>query len=152
MDNGYVNGYIERKSKGVYLGSLSIEGIDISPITGVYFKQDNENYLWLKRQKILEYDDNTMVYKERDARPKWECYLKKQLDNNAVAYKGEFYFLRFRFSIVGMWDNILGVDDKHQRLNLFVERLPMTQQTIINSINKRKRDEQERRRNKGRME
>jgi hypothetical protein len=46
--------------------------------------------------------------------------------------------LRFRYSIVGVWDNILGKDK--QRLNLFVERLPMSQQTIVNRINERKRD------------
>ena len=45
-------------------------------------------------------------------------------------------FLRFKYSIVGVWDNVFGKDK--QRLNLFVERLPMSEQTIINSNNERK--------------
>jgi hypothetical protein len=35
-----------------------------------------------------------------------------------------------------VWDKILG--NEKQRLNLFVERLPMSQQTIVNSINEQK--------------
>jgi hypothetical protein len=45
--------------------------------------------------------------------------------------------MRFKYSITGVWDKILGNDK--QRLNLFVERLPLTQQTIINSINESKK-------------
>jgi hypothetical protein len=55
-----------------------------------------------------------------------------------VAYKGEFAFMRFRFSITGVWDKVLGKDK--QRLNLFVERLPLPEQTIINSINEAKKN------------
>lgn len=141
-DNGYINGFIERNLNGTYTGQMFIEGINISPINGVYFKQDGENYLWLKRNKILEYNDTTMSYKERDAKPAWEAYLKKEVNNSAVAYKGEFMFMRFRFSIVGIWDKVLGTDKNH-RLNLFVERLGIDKQNIINTINERKRNEQD---------
>ena len=138
--DGYINGFIERVSGGSYRGRLSIDGVDISPIDGVYFKEGATNYLWLKRRRILEYDDVTDTYKERDAKPKWESYLKKQSTDGVVAYKGEFVFMRFRFTIIGVWDRILGKDKRH-RLNLFVERMSINQQTIINSINERKRNE-----------
>lgn len=137
---GYINGYVERKERGAYLGSLNIEGIALSPIQGVYFTDEGNNYLWLKRKRVLEYDAESQTYKEREASPKWEAYLKKEIDGSVVAYKGEFNFLRFRFSIVGVWDRVLGTDKK-QRLNLFVERLPMGKQTIINGINERKRED-----------
>ena len=133
----YVNGYIERCAGGTYEGRITIDGVSLEGgIVGMYFKRDERNYLWLKRKCILEYDNKTMSYKEREAKPSWECYLQKQMDDNTVAYKGEFTFMRFRFSIVGVWDRILGTDKQH-RLNLFVERLPMSQQTIINGIKER---------------
>lgn len=134
MIDDYINGYVERKKDGTYGGSLTIEGINLQGgITAVYFKDEDENYLWIRRKKVLEYDFESQVYRERDAKPQFEAYLKKQLENNAVAYKGEFAFMRFKYSITGIWDKVLG-NDKH-RLNLFVERLPLSQQTIINSIN-----------------
>lgn len=136
-DNGYTNGYIERRQGGTYDGSVTIDGITLPSIEAVYFRDNGENYLWLKRKKVLDYDYETQTYKEREVKPQWEAYLKKQLDNDTVAYKGEFFFMRFKYSIVGVWDRILGNDKK--RLNLFVERLPMSQQTIINSINELKR-------------
>ncbi|MBQ1758770.1 MAG: hypothetical protein IIZ94_03705 [Prevotella sp.] len=132
-------GYIERGQNGRYGGKVNIEGVVLDGVVGVYFKKDGDSYLWLRREKVLEYDDKTMTYKEREARPQWEAYLKKQMDNDAVAYKGEFNFLRFRFSIVGVWDRILG-NDKRQRLNLYVERLPTSHQVIINAINKAKQN------------
>ena len=137
MNDDYINGYIERKQGGHYEGKLSIDGILLPSITATYFKDDGKNYLWIRRKKVLEYDFETQTYKEREARPQFEAYLKKQLDNGAVAYKGEFAFMRFKYSITGVWDKILGNDK--QRLNLFVERLPLTQQTIINSINESKK-------------
>ena len=143
MDNfDYINGFVERKVNGHFEGKLCFEGgIDLSPIEAQYFKKDTTNYLWLKRKPILEYDPNTMTYRQREREPRWEVYMEKQqTDNNVIAYKGEFKFMRFAFSIVGVWDAILG-KDKKQRLNLFVERLPMSQQTIINNINERKRNE-----------
>lgn len=137
MSDEYVNGYVERKQGGHYEGKLSIDGILLPSITATYFKDDGENYLWLRRKKVLEYDFESQAYREREARPPFEAYLKKQLDGNTVAYKGEFVFMRFKYSITGVWDKILGNDK--QRLNLFVERLPLTQQTIINSINESKK-------------
>ena len=137
----YVNGYVERKSGGSYEGVLRFEGgIDLSPIQAVYFKKDGSDYLWLKRKPLLEYDEKTETYRRREREPRWECYLKKQMDGNTVIYKGEFTFMRFKFYIDGVWDGVLGLDEK-QRLNLYVERMPMSMQTIINGINERKRNE-----------
>ena len=134
MIDDYINGYVERKKDGTYGGSLTIEGINLQGgITATYFKDDGENYLWIRRKKVLEYDFESQAYHEREARPPFEAYLKKQLNDGTVAYKGEFAFMRFKYSITGVWDKVLG-NDKH-RLNLFVERLPLSQQTIINSIN-----------------
>ena len=139
MIDDYVNGYVERKQGGKYEGSLTIEGIMLPSISAVYFKDGEESYLWLRRKKVLDYDFESQTYKEREAKPQFEAYLKKQLDGETVAYKGEFIFMRFKFSITGVWDKILG--NEKQRLNLFVERLPMSQQTIINSINQSKRND-----------
>ena len=133
------DGYVQRNSDGSFGGAIKIEGVDLSPIEAVYFKRDGDTYLWLKRKPLLEYDHKTESYKERQKEPRWECYLKKQLEEGAVAFKGEFIFLRFRFNIVGVWDAVLG-NDKKQRLNLYIERLPLSQQTIINNINERKRN------------
>jgi len=139
MTNDYVNGYIQRTKKGSYEGRVTIDGVALPTIIAVFFRDGAENYLWLKRKRVLEYNFESQTYKEREAKPQWECYLLKQLDGNTVAYKGEFVFLKFRYSIIGVWDRVLGNDK--QRLNLFVERLPMTEQTIINANNERKRNE-----------
>ena len=136
MIEDYINGYIQRSQGGSYDGKITIEGILLPAISAVFFKDNGENYLWLKRKKVLDYDYESQTYKEREAKPQWEAYLKKQIDNDTVAYKGEFFFMRFKYSITGVWDKILG--NEKQRLNLFVERLPMSQQTIINSINEQK--------------
>jgi len=137
-DYGYINGYIERRSGGRYDGSVSVQGIDLSPIEATFFTDDYcEKYLWLKRKPIMEYDLESQSYKTRQRRPSFEAYLKKCSDDGVVAYKGEFMFMRFKFSIVGVWDSVLGKDS--QRLNLFVERLPMSQQTVLGKINERKR-------------
>ncbi len=133
----YSNGYVERKAGGLCEGELTIEGITLSPIEGTYFKEDLQQYLWLKRKPILEYDEETMTYKKRQRQPKWEAYLKKCSDSSQVAYRGEFIFFKFCFTIVGIWDAVLGKDK--QRLNFFIERMPTTQQTIINAINERKK-------------
>lgn len=135
----YINGFVEHNKDGSYKGSLTIDGIALQGgITAVYFKDDGESYLWLRRKKVLEYDFESQSYKEREAKPQFEAYLKKQVDNGSVVYKGEFIFMRFKYSITGMWDKVLGKDK--QRLNLFVERLPLAQQTIINSINESKKN------------
>lgn len=136
MYDDYISGYLECDTHNEYIGQLSIEGIDISPITGVYFKQDGVTHLWLRRCKVVEYDLDTATYSRREASPFFEAYLKKTAADGVVAFKGEFTFLRFKFSIVGVWDAVLGTDKRH-RLNLFVERLPINQQTIINKINER---------------
>lgn len=135
---GYTNGYIEKKSKGTYEGILNIDGIDISPIEGVYFKKDGNQYLWIKRKDLLEYDNERMVYFKRQRKPYWETYLTKQ-SKGTINYKGEFFFLHIRYSIVGIWDAIF--KQEKQRLNLFVERLPMKEQTIINRIYERNNNE-----------
>lgn len=145
---GYINGFVERKTGGGYEGHISIERIDLSPLECVFFKDENgDNYLWLKRKPIMDYDFATQSYTTRKRKPHFEAYLKKQMDDDGVvAYKGEFVFMRFKFSIIGIWDVVLGSDLKHQRLNLFVERLPLSQQTILNSINERNIENEGRRR------
>ncbi len=142
MNDNYVNGHIQRSREGVYQGSLTIDGVNLEGgIEATYFTQDGKNYLWLKRKKMMEYDFESQTYRTRKREPQWEAYLEKQVEGNTVAYKGTFTFLRFRYSIVGVWDKILGNDK--QRLNLFVERLPMAQQTILHGINERRRKEQQ---------
>lgn len=136
MVEDYINGYIQRSQGGSYDGKITIDGILLPAISAVFFKDDGENYLWLKRKNVLDYDNESQTYKEREAKPKWEAYLKKQIDSDTVAYKGEFFFMHFKYSISGVWDKVLG--NEKQRLNLFVERLPLSQQTIINSINEQK--------------
>ena len=131
----YINGYIERKSGGQYSGSVVVDGIDLSPIQCVSFKQDGKNYLWLRRKDMLVYDEKTQQYLTKKREPRWEAYLEKQMDGNTVAYKGEFYFLMFKYEIVGVWDSVFGKEKS--RLNFFIERLPMERQDIINGINKR---------------
>ena len=136
MIDGYINGFIERKNEGRYEGRITIDGVTMPSISAIFFKEGSESYLWLKRKKILDYDFESQTYKEREAKPQWEVYMKKQLEDNVVAYKGEFFFLHFKYSIVGVWDKVLGIDKK--RLNLFIERLPLSQQTVINAINEQK--------------
>ena len=136
MVEDYINGYIQRSQGGRYEGKITIDGISLPSISAIFFNDGESNYLWLKRKKVLDYDFESQTYKEREARPQWEAYLKKQIDNDTVAYKGEFFFMHFKYSITGVWDRILG--NEKQRLNLFIERLPMSEQTIINSINKQK--------------
>lgn len=134
--NNYCNGHIERKSSGRFEGTLVVEGIDLSPIYGVYFKEDDKTYLWLRRKPLLEYNHKTESYKERQREPYWETYLQKQVNDNGVSFRGEFILFKFKFVIVGIWDSVLGLDKN--RLNLFVDRLPQKEQSIINGINQRK--------------
>ena len=136
MDYGdYINGFVQRESNGEYKGQLSVEGIDLSPVEAQYFKRDGETYLFIKRKPIMEYDETTMSYRTRERKPSVEIYMKKQIDGATVAFKGDFMFMRFKFNIVGVWDRILGKDN--HRLNLYVERLPMSEQTLLRSINER---------------
>lgn len=121
-------GYIERK-KGDYVGALSIDGIDISPITAHFFKDGRTHWLWVKRKRILEYDIETDSYHTKNPTPMFECYLKKQNKDN-IAYQGEFVFFKFKYQMTAIWDS-----NEKEKLNLIVERLPMQQQNIINKIN-----------------
>lgn len=136
MDNvRYTNGFIERKAAGKYEGNIVIDGVDLSPIEGMYFVENgSEQYLWLKRRSILEYDSKLEKFIKRERRPKWEVYLKKQ-QSGTVAYRGEFVFMHISYSIVGFWDGVLGKEKN--RLNFIIERKPMNEQKIINSINQR---------------
>ena len=139
--NEFVNGQIQRYNGGRYTGQISVDGIDLSPIEATFFETEGKNYLWLKRQPIKEYDWETSSFKTRQAKPHWECYLEKQIENNTIAYKGVFNFLRFRYKISAVWDSKYGLEKN--RMCLFVERLPMSEQTILTSINNRKLQENE---------
>lgn len=130
-----LSGYIQKTKKGTLEGELSIYGVDISPVHATMFEKDGDVYLWLRRKDIMEYDFNTMSFKTRKARPKWEVYMRKQVKDGSVCFKGEFVFLRFKYSITGLWDRVLGMEKS--RMNLFVDRLPQEKQDIINKINKR---------------
>lgn len=137
--NDYINGYVQRQAGGKYQGDLTIDGVALDGgIEATYFVQEHKNYLWIKRKPIMQYDFDQQQYITRKRKPTFECYLEKQVDGDVVAYKGTFTFLRFRYSVVGVWDKILGKD--LQRLNLYVERLPMKDQTILNGINERKKN------------
>lgn len=129
----YISGYLERTKEGKYEGELYCEGISLSPICGVLFKKEGKTYLWLKRKDILVYDAQEQRYIKRKREPRWEAYLEKQLDQASIAYKGKFSLMRFRFSITGIWDRVFG--RTNERLNFFVERLPMNEQDIINGYN-----------------
>lgn len=135
----YINGYIERKSGGRFDGTLRIDGVDISPITAVAFKDEGKTYLWLRRKDMLVYDENTQQYLTRKREPRWEAYLEKHMEGSTVAYKGEFHFLMYKYGIVGVWDKVLGKEKS--RMNFFVERLPMEKQDIIKGINKRNKND-----------
>lgn len=130
--DSFVNGCLARKDSSYYVGELSIDRIDISPIEATFFDKDGDTYLWMKRRPILEYDGQR--YKQRLRRPHWECYLKKKKDTYDT-FEGTFIFLRFKYGIIAQWDATY--DDKFKRMNIYVERLPMEEQTIINNIRQR---------------
>ena len=137
--DGYTNGYLERTQDGRYSGTLTVEGINLTPIEGQYFKNDSEMYLFIKRCPIMEYDYDKGCYTTRERKPQLIIYLKKVIGGDGVvAYKGDFMFMRFKFNIEGVWDAILGKE--RNRLNLFVERAPMSEQLLLKSVaEKRKR-------------
>lgn len=124
MNNGI--GYIEL-SKGDYVGELSIDGVNISPIIGLLFKDNGKSWLWLKRKKILEYDFQKGEYYSRTPTPIFEVYLKRKTTNGKISYYGEFVFFKFKYSIVGMWSS-------HKRIELYVDRLPDNEQKIVNRL------------------
>lgn len=125
LDNG---GYIER-TKGEYVGELSIDGVNISPIVGFFFKDEKTRWLWVKRKKILEYDMETSTFITKNPTPMFEAYLQKQTNGN-IAYKGEFVFFKFKYSIVAFFDDAKTQD----KLIFAVERMPIQQQNILNRI------------------
>lgn len=139
IDNDtYINGWIERTREGRYEGSLRIDGVDISPIEATFFKDDKSRMcVWLKRKPMLEYDAAQHIYVKRSRKPHWETYLVKSKSINN-AFNGEFMFLRFKYSIFGQWD--ITSQDKTKRMNIYIERLPMNEQVIINNIKKRAND------------
>lgn len=137
-ERGYVDGYLERKSGGRFDGIIKIDGVDLSPIEGMYFKDANGTHLLLKRKPVLQYDPQSQTYKPKIREPRWEAYLHKG-SSDTVDYRGEFKFLRFRYSIVGFWDKVFGTTNK-RRMNFYIERLPREKQTIINSINQRNKE------------
>lgn len=139
MDNydGYVNGHIERTSYGNHEGTLTVEGINLSPIEAYYFKKDGDVFVYIKRKPIMEYDYDKETYIKRERKPQLQIYMKKQINpDGVVAFKGEFMFMRFKFYIEGVWDAILG--KKNNRLNLFVERAPKNKQTLLQNIAKKR--------------
>lgn len=136
-NNISADGFLERKHNGAYKGIIVIDGVKMDGLEGVYFEDGGKTHLWIKRTPVLEYNPTTQTYIQRPREPRWEAYLTKQSDGVA-AYKGEFSFLHFRYSIVGVWDSNLGIEK--QRLNFYVERLPSSKQTIINKINQKNRN------------
>ena len=132
----YINGHIERTTGGGYNGTLRVEGIDLSPVEAQFFKKDGDTYLFIKRKPIMEFNYTEQRYITRERRPQVPIYMKKQVDSDGVvAFKGDFMFMRFKFNIVGVWDAILGKETN--RLNLYVERAPRNEQTLLQSINER---------------
>ena len=126
------DGFIQRTQNGRYEGELNIDGVNISPIVGVYFVDNGVCYLWIKRKKILEYDMKFQKYTERERKPSWETYLKKEI-NKPYNYIGTFMFLRFKYQIYGIYDKNIA---ETKRLNLHVERMSIENQNIIVEINK----------------
>ena len=139
IDGDYKNGFLQREEGGSYEGRLTIDGVNISPIEGKYFKRDGELWLWLRRKPIMEYDFETQKFKTRSRSPVWEVYMQRKMMGAESAFKGEFFFLKFKYSITGIWDRVLGKDKR--RLNLFVDRLPLSEQSLINKINEKKKND-----------
>lgn len=124
------SGSIE-KTKGEYIGTLNIDGVDISPIVAYFFTKNHIKWLWIKRRQILEYDIDNNVFTKKNPTPKFEVYMKKQQHGN-IAYKGEFVFFKFKYDIFAIWHESNG----KEKLELYVERVPKENQNILNSINK----------------
>jgi hypothetical protein len=132
-------GFLEKTENKRYSGEVSVDGVNLSPIEGVLFRKDGKTFLWLRRTDKLVYDNEEMRYVTKKRKPEWQAYLEKQVGDNVVQYKGEFFFMRFKYIISGVWDRVMGMD-KRQRMNFYVERAPMSRQDIINGINDRKHD------------
>ncbi len=141
FENAYSNGYLERCAGGKYEGMIEVDGVSLSPIDGLYFKEKGKNWLWVKRKETIEYDYMNDTYIKRKANPYWECYMEKQRGGD-IAYVGYFVFCHFRYVIKGIWDRFMKDVD---RINFYVERLPMSDQTIINNINLKNKEKYENR-------
>ena len=130
------DGYLQ-KSKNGFDGQIKVDNVDLSPIEGMFFvhERTKKEYLWLKRKQLLEYNEKKCGYELRPREPRWEVYLEKQ-QNSSIPYKGEFCFLHFKYKIVGIWDRN-EISKKKQRINFYIERLPLNEQTIINENKQR---------------
>ena len=128
MIDDYHNGYIEKTSEG-FRGTLKIEGIFLGTIIGGFYKDAKGiPYLWLKRESVLEYREDTKSCIRREARPFFECYAFKSNQPN-IAYEGKFIFLHFTFSLVCFWDSVV-----KDRLNINIVR--DNKQPLIAAINR----------------
>lgn len=130
------DGYLQ-KGKNGFEGQIIIENINLSPIEGMFFVHDRtkKEFLWLKRKPLLEYNSKEQKYDFRPREPRWEVYLEKYY-GGSIPYIGYFVFLHIKYKISGIWDKN-EISKKKQRINFFIERLPISEQTIINEINKR---------------
>lgn len=141
IENAYTNGHLERIAGGKYEGTIEIDGVNLSPIDGLFFKEKGKNWLWVKRKETIEYDIKTDSYTKRRSQPFWECYLEKQMSGD-IAYIGYFIFCHFKYVIKGVFDKFMKDVD---RINFYIERLPMCEQTIINNINLKNKEKYEKR-------
>lgn len=122
-------GFLERTKDGNFDGEINIEGVDLSPITGVFFEEGKEKFLWLRRRPLLVYDYEHNGYLKRPREPRWETYLTKKAIDGTSIYKGTCFLLHIKYELSAIWDGIL-----KSRMNLYIERLPLEKQNIINSI------------------
>lgn len=135
----YSNGYIERKSGGAYEGEITVDGVFLGDISGVYFKECGKTYLWLRRKKKLEYIMESQQFIAKEQTPRWEVYMSR-IEGKPYVFHGKFMFLRFKYAIYGVWDR--NGDSRKERLNLFVDRLDMKEQDIILKINRNNNEQQ----------
>jgi len=135
--NDYTNGILIRRKDSYYQGTLRIDGVDISPVEATFYKDGDDTRLWIKRRPLLEYDNKEHCYKQRLRRPHWEAYLRR-VKGVRDAFEGTFMFLRFKYTITAHFD--VTYQDKFSHVNLFVERAPIEEQTIINGIYERNKE------------
>ena len=131
------NGFLQKRNNRL-VGEIIIDDVNLSPIEGRFFvnPKDAKQYLWIKRQQILEYDEKKHKYVTRESEPRWQVYMQK-VESNYTPYVGEFTFLHFKYKIEAVWD-LSDYGKSKKRINLYIERLPNENQTIINEISKRR--------------